>query len=134
MDETKHSCVVLFLDKMFWIKSKTLKKKHSREVELKIKLPRCGAGRIVSIFVHEGEAELDDLQEVDVAPEQLVLVVHCAAELADGPDHHSRKLCVLVNTNNMTSVSRNKKNNRISYGTLVKTSIMVVATMGFYIP
>lgn len=89
------------------------KKIHSREVKLKIKLPRCGAGRIVSIFVHERETELDDLQEVDVAPKQLVLVVYSAAELADGPDHHSRKLCVLKNTNNMTSVSDNGRNSMI---------------------
>lgn len=74
-------------------------KVHSREVKFKVELPCCRAGRIVSIFVHEREAELDDLQEVDVAPEQLVLVVHCAAELSDGPDHHSRKFCVLIKTN-----------------------------------
>lgn len=122
-----------------WRKCSGLKVKenHSREVKLKIKLPRCGAGRIVSIFVHEGEAELDDLQEVDVAPEQLVLVVHCAAELADGPDHHSRKLCVLVNTNNMTSVSQNKRNRIFLWKTcepVLKTSITAMATMGFHIP
>lgn len=91
---------VLLLKKRIWIFLN--KYIHSREVKFEVELPRCRAGRIISIFVHEREAELDDLQEVDVAPEQLVLVVHCAAELADGPNHHSRKLCVLIKTNNQT--------------------------------
>lgn len=69
---------------------------HPREVELEVELPRRRARRIVSILVHEREAELDDLQEVDVTPQQLVLVVHCAAKLADRPDNHSREFCVLM--------------------------------------
>lgn len=72
---------------------------HSREVELEVELPRRRARRIVPIFVHKREAELDDLQEVDITPQQLVLVVHCAAKLADGPDNHSWKFCVLMKTN-----------------------------------
>lgn len=52
---------------------------------------------IISFLVHEREAELDDLQEVDVTPEQLVLVIHCAAKLANRPDDHSGEFCVLVN-------------------------------------
>lgn len=67
-----------------------------REVELEVELPRRRARRIVPILVHEREAELDDLQEVDVTPQQLVLVVHCAAKLSDWPDNHSREFCVLM--------------------------------------
>lgn len=67
-----------------------------REIELEVELPRRRAGRIVAILVHEREAELDDLQQVDVAPQQLVLVVHCAAELADWPDDDAGEFCVLA--------------------------------------
>lgn len=67
-----------------------------REVKLEVELPRRRAGRIVSVLVHEREAELDDLQEVDVTPQELVLVVHCAAKLADRPDDHSGEFCVLM--------------------------------------
>lgn len=67
-----------------------------REVELEVELPRRRARRIVSVFVHEREAELDDLQKVDVTPQQLVLVVHCAAELANWPDNDAGEFCVLV--------------------------------------
>lgn len=67
-----------------------------REIELEVELPRRRAGRIVSVFVHEREAELDDLQKVDVTPQQLVLVVHCAAELADWPDDDTGEFCVLM--------------------------------------
>lgn len=67
-----------------------------REVELEVELPRRRAGRIVSVFVHKREAELDDLQKVDVTPQQLVLVVHCAAELADRPDDDAGEFCVLT--------------------------------------
>lgn len=41
---------------------------HLRQVEFKVELPRRGAGRIVSVLVHERKPELDDLQEVDVTP------------------------------------------------------------------
>ena len=69
---------------------------HLREVELEVELPRRGADGVVSVLVHEREPELDDLQQVHVTPQQLVLVIHRAAELADRSDHHSGKLCVLV--------------------------------------
>lgn len=69
---------------------------HPRKIELEVKLPRRRAGWIVAILVHEREAELNDLQQVDVAPKQLVLVVHCATELADWSDNNAREFCVLV--------------------------------------
>lgn len=68
---------------------------HLRQVELEVELPRRRARRIIPILVHEGEAQLDDLQKVHVAPEQLVLVVHRAAKLTDGSHHHPGELCVL---------------------------------------
>ena len=67
-----------------------------REVEFEVELPRRRAGGVVPVLVHEREPELDDLQEVDVAAQQLVLVVHGAAELANRSDHHTREFCVLV--------------------------------------
>lgn len=67
-----------------------------RQIELEVELPRRRPGRIVSAFVHERQAELDDLQQIHVAPQQLVLVVHCAAELTDRPDHHPGEFCVLT--------------------------------------
>lgn len=70
---------------------------HLREVELEVELPSRRARGIVSILVHEREPQLDDLQEVHVTPQQLVLVVHCAAKLANWSDNHSGEFCVLVN-------------------------------------
>ena len=66
-----------------------------REVELEVELPRRRAWRIISVLVHEGEAELDDLQQIHVAPQQLVLVIHRAPKLSDRPHHHPGELCVL---------------------------------------
>lgn len=67
-----------------------------REVELEVELPRRRPEGIVSVLVHERKAELDDLQEVDVTPQQLVLVVHRAAKLTDRPDDNSGEFSVLV--------------------------------------
>ena len=66
-----------------------------REVELEVELPGGGPRGVVPVLVHEAEAQLDDLQQVHVAAQQLVLVVHRAAELPDGPHHHARELRVL---------------------------------------
>ena len=50
---------------------------------------------MVAVLVGEREADLDDLEKVDVAAQQLVLVVGGAAKLADRARHHARKLRVL---------------------------------------
>ena len=88
------------------LKRKTAKQREERdkkdeilrEVELKVELPRGRPRWIFARLVHEGQAQLDDLQEVNVAAQQLVLVVGVAAELPDGPGDDARELCVLVNT------------------------------------
>lgn len=71
---------------------------HLREVEFEVELPRRRAWRVSAVLVHERESELDDLQEVHVAPQQLVLVVHRAAKLSDWPHDDPRELCVLCET------------------------------------
>ena len=86
---------------------------HIREVEFEVELPRRRARRIISILVHEREPELDDLQEVDVTPQQLVLVVYCAAKLTDRSDYHSGEFCVLVNNEAGSSLVYNALKNTI---------------------
>ena len=39
-----------------------------REIELKVKLPSTDTIRQISILVKEGEAKLDDFQQVHIAP------------------------------------------------------------------
>ena len=54
-----------------------------RQVELEVELPRGHAvGGQVRPLVHEGQAQLDDLEQVDVAAQQLILVVGRGGELA----------------------------------------------------
>lgn len=56
----------------------------SRETKLEIELPCRVVGRCVAVLVHECETELDDLEEIYVAAKQLILVIGCGTELADG--------------------------------------------------
>ena len=52
------------------------------QVELEVELPRgYTVGRQVCRLVHESQAELDDLERVDIAPEQLILIVGRGSEL-----------------------------------------------------
>ena len=51
--------------------------------EAEVELPGADARCEFAAFVGEGEAELDDAEEVDVAPERLVVVV---ARASEGPD------------------------------------------------
>lgn len=67
----------------------------SREVEFEVELPGGRSRRIFPLFVHEGEAQLDDLQQVHVAAQQLVLIVGVASEFTDWSGHHTWKLRVL---------------------------------------
>jgi hypothetical protein len=54
-----------------------------RQVELEVELPGGGtAFRQLSLVVQEGQPQLDDLQEVDVASQELILVVGGGFELA----------------------------------------------------
>lgn len=101
----KSALLYIQYTKMFrWLQhnenNEDLKRVHSRKVKLEVKLPRCCARGIIPFLIHEREPELDDLQEVDIAPQQLVLVIHCAPKLSDRSDNNSGELCVLVNNIN----------------------------------
>lgn len=61
--------------------------KHLRETKLEIKLPCREVRRRVAIFIHECEAELDNLQQIDIAAKQLVLVISSGTKLPDRPGH-----------------------------------------------
>lgn len=56
----------------------------SRETELEVELPCRELGRRIAILVHESETELNDLQKINIAAQQLILVVGLRSELADG--------------------------------------------------
>jgi len=77
-----------------------------RKVELKVELPCGRPWRILSLLVHEGEAQLNDLQQVHVAAQQLVLVVGVAAEHPDRPGDYTRKLGVLATQHRSMRESR----------------------------
>lgn len=107
MQQVVKSALLLYIQytKTFrWLqhneKNEDLKRVHSRKVKLEVKLPRCCARGIISFLIHEREPKLDDLQEVDIAPQQLVLVIHCAPKLSNRSDNNSGELCVLVNNIN----------------------------------
>lgn len=69
--------------------------RDSLDAEAEVELPSTDAGGEFSALVGEGEAELDDAEEVDVAPKGLVVVVGRAAEGADRAGDDSRELGVL---------------------------------------
>lgn len=47
----------------------------SLDAEPKVELPRANPGRELAPLVRQGQSELDDPQQVDVAPQRLVVVV-----------------------------------------------------------
>lgn len=47
------------------------------------------------MFVHKCEAQLDYLQQINIAAQQLVLIVGVASELSNGSGYHPWKLSVL---------------------------------------
>jgi len=65
------------------------------EVEFEIELPGANAGWKGASLIGEGEAELDDLEEVDVTPQGLVVELLTRSEFSDRPRNNARKLCVL---------------------------------------
>ena len=85
---------------------------HIREIKFEVELPGGCSWGVVAILVHERQSELDDLQQVHITAQQLVLIVHRAAELPDGSDHHAGKFRVLKaqsTTGNTITRSHNKK-------------------------
>ena len=65
------------------------------QVKVEVELPCAYFLGHVSVFVCEGEADLDDAQEVDVAPHSLVVVVPRGAKDTYGSGDHAWKLGVL---------------------------------------
>ncbi len=47
-----------------------------REVKLEVELPRCypRVGK-TSLVIEESQSKLDDLQEIDIAAEELILII-----------------------------------------------------------
>lgn len=66
-----------------------------RKVEFEVKLPGVDSSRIFSFLICEGQAQLDDFQEINITPEELILVVNRATKFTNGSNNNSRKLCVL---------------------------------------
>lgn len=73
-----------------------MQKQHNlRKVEFEIELPGAKAWWCFALFIKESETQLDDLKEVNIASQQLVLVICIASKLSNGPRHHTRELSVL---------------------------------------
>eukprot|EP00964_Phaeocystis_antarctica_P049726 scaffold28807_cov67-Phaeocystis_antarctica.AAC.18 len=65
------------------------------EGEFEVELKGADARGQLALLVTEGEANLDDLQKVDVAAQRLVVKVGRRLEGADGTGDDPRELCVL---------------------------------------
>ena len=63
--------------------------------EFEVELEGADARGQLALLVTEGEADLDDLQKVDVAAQRLVVKVGRRLEGADGTGDDPRELCVL---------------------------------------
>lgn len=68
---------------------------YSRQVEPEVELPCADVGRVFAGLVREGNANLDDLEEVDVTAHGLVMVVAWRAKRAYGPRNDAGELGVL---------------------------------------
>lgn len=66
-----------------------------REVKLKIELPSRCSWWVFTLLIHKSEAQLDYLEQVHIAAQQLVLVVSIASEFSDWSGNNTWKLCVL---------------------------------------
>lgn len=82
---------------------------NSLDVELEIELPSTNPRRKLTIFIGEGEAQLDDPEQVDVAPEGLVMVVAGAAEGAYRPSDYAGELRVLFTCRNARLASARQR-------------------------
>ena len=71
---------------------------NSRQVEFEVELPGGDWQSSVSLVVEERQANLDDFQEVHVAPQELVLVVRRASKFANGSSDDTWKFSVLQPT------------------------------------
>lgn len=72
--------------------------KNALDAEVEVELPRGHVLWVVPVLVRDGEADLDDLQQVDVTPHGLVVVVGGGLERPYWPGYDARKLGVLRST------------------------------------
>jgi hypothetical protein len=63
--------------------------------ELEVELVGADVGRQLALLVGEGEAQLDDLEQIDVGPDRLVVVVGGRLEVGDGLGDDAGELSVL---------------------------------------
>lgn len=69
---------------------------HGLDAEVKVKLPCRHVLRVISVFVRECESDLDDLEQVNVAPHGLIVVIRGCLEGADWSRDNTRELGVLI--------------------------------------
>jgi hypothetical protein len=69
---------------------------HSPGTEPKIELPGADLGRVVPVFIAECDAQLDQLEQIDITSKRLIVVVRRAFEGSDWSRYYSRKLSVLL--------------------------------------
>ena len=69
--------------------------KNALDAEVEVELPRGHVLWVVPVLVRDGEADLDDLQQVDVTPHGLVVVVGGGLERPYWPSYNTWKFCVL---------------------------------------
>lgn len=53
-----------------------------RKVELEVELPCAGILRDISVFVCKGNAQLDHLEQIDIAAQSLIMIVGRGAKVA----------------------------------------------------
>ena len=63
------------------------------EIEFEVKLIAKDGGSF-ALVVHERDTELDDFEQVDVATQQLILIIRSGAEFSDRSGHDSREFRV----------------------------------------
>lgn len=66
-----------------------------REVKSEVELPCWCSWWIFPLFIHEGKAKLDNLQQINITPQELVLVICITSELSDWSSNYTWELCVL---------------------------------------
>lgn len=66
------------------------------DAEMEVELPGADVLRSVTILVCKCDADLYDLQQVNIAPHSLVVIVRRSLERADWPSDDARELRVLA--------------------------------------
>ena len=69
--------------------------RHLLQTEFEVKLPCRHRRWWIAILIEKCEANLDDFQQINIAPQQLILVFCTALEITNRPCNYTRKLSVL---------------------------------------